>query len=612
MANNPRGSRKRQNGSAGSKRSRKPGNKRKGSRLGRLIVYWSALFLVWAVLLFGALVAYLAHDLPGTEILSLAGRSPGITFLASNGAVLGTSGPVHALPVKLADLPVTLSNAVLAIEDRRFYQHIGVDLLGVARAAIRNISAGRVVQGGSTISQQLAKNLFLTPEKSYRRKFRELLLALWLERKFTKEQLLTIYLNRVYLGAGVYGVEAAALRYFGKSSRNLTLAESAMIAGLLKAPSRYAPTVNLPLAQSRASQVLDAMVASGWLDLKAASKAKRSPATPMATYKGKNSARYFVDWVLSRVPDYVAAYKEDLTIRTTLDPEYQQAADNAFSQSLKTALNFGAAQGAIVVLGPGGAVRAMIGGRDYNTSQFNRATQAVRQPGSAFKLFVYLAGLENGFLPSHQFMDESVEIAGWRPRNYDGNYRGRVTLREAFVKSINTVAVQLAEQVGRSKVIAMARRLGVTLPMESTPSLALGTTELTLFELTSAYASVASGGKILWPFGIVEIRDRTDKVLYRRQASKMSAAMEPLIASTMDKMLMGVVAEGTGQRARLSGAAGKTGTSQDFRDAWFVGYRGEITAGVWLGNDDATPMAGVTGGGLPAELWHDFMVQVQP
>ena len=578
----------------------------------RRLAYWTIVTGVWVTILFTGLIAYYAYDLPDPDAIKMEFRSPGITFLASDGTVLGNSGPVHAVPVALNQLPVALPHAVLATEDRRFYEHGGADLLGIARAAIRNVLAGRVVQGGSTITQQLAKNLFLTPEKSFRRKFRELLLAFWLEHKFTKDQLLTIYLIRVYLGAGVYGVEAAALRYFGKTARQLSLAESAMIAGLLKAPSRYAPTGDLLLAQSRASQVLDAMVSAGWLESEAAAEGKRFPAKPIGSYSGQGSARYFVDWVLQRIPDHIGVPQRDLVVKTTLDPFFQHLADQVVSESSKRSMAASAKQAAFVALGTDGSVRAMIGGRDYRKSQFNRATQAMRQPGSAFKLFVYLAGLKEGFTPSQQFDDTAIEIDGWSPSNYDGQYRGKVSLRHAFAYSINTVAVQLAEQVGRDRVIAMARRLGLSGRIRSSPSLALGTDETTLFELTTAYASIAAGGRVLWPFGIVEIRDRTGELIYTRTTSSAGRVIEPYVATVMNDLLKAVVTEGTGKKAALPAAAGKTGTSQDFRDAWFIGYRGNITVGIWMGNDDASPMNGVTGGGLPAELWRSFMIKVQP
>ena len=581
-------------------------------RVVRRLAYWCAVVAVWSGLTVTCVILYYAHDLPNPAVLDTEFRAPGITLLAADGAVLGTSGPVHAEPVALEELPAVLLLAVLAIEDRRFYSHAGVDWLGVARAAIRNILARRVVQGGSTITQQLAKNLFLTSERSFQRKIRELLLAFWLEHSFTKDQLLTIYLNRVYLGGGTYGVEAAAWRFFGKTSRDLTLSESAMIAGLLKAPSRYAPTRDLELAQSRASQVINSMVAAGWLGEEEALRAKGSPALPTGAYTGSPGARYFIDWVLDLIPAYVGTPREDLVVMTSLEPNFQTRGEAALAASWEAATALDANQAALIAVGPDGAVQAMIGGRNYVQSQFNRATQAWRQPGSAFKVFVYLAALSAGFKPDHEINDEAIEIDGWRPRNYDGRYRGKVTLRDAFAHSINTVAVRLTEQVGRNEVIAMARRLGVTGSLRPTPSLALGTAETTLLELTTAYASVGGGGKVLWPYGIIEIRDRGGGVLYRRKQSNAGRAIEPGVAHAMDGLLKAVVTNGTGRGASLPGAAGKTGTSQDFRDAWFIGYHGDITAGIWFGNDEGTPMKQVAGGGLPAQVWRAFVVGIQP
>lgn len=578
----------------------------------RWLLYWGLVLAVWSGLTVTCVILYYAHDLPSPAVFETEFRSPGITLLAADGAVLGTAGPVHAKPVALEELPPVLPLAVLAIEDRRFYSHSGVDWLGVARAAIRNILARRVVQGGSTITQQLAKNLFLTSERSFQRKIRELLLAFWLEHGFTKDQLLTIYLNRVYLGGGTYGVEAAAWRFFGKTSRDLTLSESAMIAGLLKAPSRYAPTRNLELAQSRAAQVIDSMVGAGWLDEEAALIAKGSPARPTGAYTGSPGARYFIDWVLEQVPAYIGTPREDLVVMTSLETAFQTRGEAVLAASSKAATALDANQAALIAVGPDGAVQAMIGGRNYVQSQFNRATQARRQPGSAFKVFVYLAALNAGFKPDHQISDAAIEIDGWSPRNYDGRHRGNVTLRDAFAHSINTVAVRLTERVGRHKVIAMARRLGVTGPLRSAPSLALGTAETTLLELTTAYASVGGGGTVLWPYGITEIRDRGGSVLYRRKQSNAGRAIEPGVAHAMDGLLKAAVTNGTGRGASLPGAAGKTGTSQDFRDAWFIGYRGDITAGIWFGNDEGTPMKQVAGGGLPAQVWRAFIVGIQP
>jgi penicillin-binding protein 1A len=495
---------------------------------------------------------------------------------------------------------------VIATEDRRFYRHFGIDLIALARAALVDLRAGRVVQGGSTITQQIAKNVFLTPERSLKRKVQEALLALWLERRFSKDQLLTIYLNRVYLGAGSYGVEAAARQYFGKPASKLGLAEAAMIAGLPKAPSRYAPTRDLAQARARAAVVLDNMVAAGRLARAEADAAKARPAAVSGAYGG-SAARYFADWVIDQVPAFVGPTARDLVVHTTLDAAAQRAAEAAVA-GLGERGSVG--QAALVAMTPDGAVRAMVGGRDYAASQFNRATQARRQPGSAFKIAVYAAALEAGFAPDDAFADVPVEVAGWSPRNYGGIYLGEITLTTAFAKSSNSVAVQLAERVGRRRVIEVARRLGIASPLSPQPSLALGAGEVTLLELTGAYAVVANGGRSVIPYGIDEIRARDGTVLYRRAGSGPGRALSAAAARTLDSLLRAVVREGTGRRAALAvPAAGKTGTSQDFRDAWFIGYRPGLVAGVWLGNDDGKPMGKVTGGGLPAELWHEFMTR---
>lgn len=586
------------------KRKRKQAPRRRGL-LGR-VVYWSAIAGIWALVAAGALAAWYAYDLPDVSDLDSRTRSAGITVTAADGTVLAAYGDVYARHVARAELPQALIDAVIATEDRRFYGHFGIDLIALARAALVDLRAGSIVQGGSTITQQIAKNVFLTPERSLKRKVQEVLLALWLERRFSKDQLLTIYLNRVYLGAGNYGVEAAARHYFGKPARALGLAEAAMIAGLPKAPSRYAPTRDLAAARARAAVVLDNMVAAGRLARAEAEAAKARPAAVGGAYRGA-AARYFADWVVDQVPAFVGPAARDLVVRTTLDAAAQRAAEAALAGL------GGSAQAALVAMTPDGAVRAMVGGRDYVASQFNRATQAKRQPGSAFKIAVYAAALEAGYAPDDSFADVPVQVAGWSPRNYGDVYLGEITLTTAFAKSSNSVAVQLAERVGRRRVIEAARRLGITAPLSPQPSLALGAGEVTLLELTGAYAVVASGGRGVIPYGIEEIRGGDGAVLYRRAGSGPGRALSAAVARTLDTLLTAVVREGTGRRAALAGpAAGKTGTSQDFRDAWFIGYRPGLVAGVWLGNDDGAPLPEVTGGTLPAELWRDFMTRAQP
>jgi len=448
----------------------------------------------------------------------------------------------------------------------------------------------------------------LSPERSMRRKYKELLLAFWLERHFTKNQLLTIYLNRVYLGAGVYGVEAAANRYFGKSARVLDLAESAMLAGLLKAPSRYAPTNDLKRSQARAAQVLNSMVVTGYIPETAAERARQHPAVPLGAYTGGNNVQYFVDWILLQVPSLIGQPDRDIIVDTTFQPAHQMIGERVFRDYLKELKSHSADQAALIVIRPDGAVSAMIGGHEYAKSQFNRAVQARRQPGSAFKLFAYLAAFEQGFSPADSFSADQIVVNGWSPRNYDGNYTGRVSLKDAFARSVNTVAVRLGEEIGRGSIIEMARRLGVTGPMRDSPSLVLGTAEVTLIDLSVAYAAVANGGSLVWPHGIVKITDRDGQVLYERMSDGIRRqVLDSTVVASMDYLLRAVIDGGTGLKVGLKDAAGKTGTSQGSRDAWFIGYQGDLTLGIWLGNDNATPMEGVSGGGLPARIWGEVM-----
>ncbi len=576
--------------------------------LGRLLS-WSVALGVWALIVLLGVVTWYAYDLPDIGGLTAPAGAPTVALVAADGSEIATFGDLYSRPVALADLPPALGRAVLATEDRRFYRHFGLDLIGVARAALANLRAGRIEQGGSTITQQLAKNIFLTPERTLKRKVQETLLALWLEHELSKDQILTLYLNRVYLGAGSYGVDAAARHYFGKPATKVTLSEAAMLAGLLKAPTRYAPTRDLALARARAAQVLDSMAAAGYLTRAQAAAAKRRPAGLAPSARPQLLARYFTDWVLEQVPRYVGHAARDLVVVTTLEPRLQRLAEQAVEAALaKEGARLDASQAALVALSPQGAVRAMVGGRSYAQSQFNRATQARRQAGSAFKLFVYLAGLESGLTPDDVIVDEPVQIGDWRPRNYAGTYAGPVTLRQALARSINTVAVKVSERAGRERVIAAARRLGVEAKLAPHPSLALGTADLSLLELTTAYAALANGGEGAWPHAVSEIRDGAGRVLYRRRGSGLGRVIGPRELAHLNDMLATVIAEGTGRAARLARpAAGKTGTSQDFRDAWFIGYTADLVAGVWVGNDDARPMKRVTGGGLPARLWRRFM-----
>ena len=587
---------------------RKSGSKRR-SRLA-IFVKWSLVLVIWGLVAVAGTVAWYGYSLPDVARLDQFARRPSVTVVAADGSRLATFGGVHGAPVALEDLPPYLPHAVLATEDRRFYSHFGIDPLGVARAMLANLQAGSIRQGGSTITQQVAKNLFLQPERTLKRKIQEAMLALWLENRFSKDQILTIYLNRVYLGAGTYGMDAAAQRYFAKPASRVTLYEAAMLAGLLKAPSRDNPERHPSRAEGRAKTVLASMVAAGFLSPEAAdAAASEGPQTALAGNGLGPAVRYFADWIAGRLSGFVGGQDRDLVVVTTLDPEIQRAAE---ARTAALLAGDGAAaqveQAAAVVMAPDGAVRAMVGGRDYGLSQFNRATQALRQPGSAFKLFVYLAALENGTQPGQTVRDAPVKVGKWAPKNYGGAYHGDVTVREAAARSLNSAAVRLSERTGRDKVTAAARRLGITSDLNQGPSLALGVSEVTPLELTAAYAVLANGGHAVWPYGIAEVRDTDGNVLYRRQAAGRNELIRPWHLEGINDLLSAVVAWGTGRGAKLDRpAAGKTGTSQESRDAWFVGYTADLVAGVWLGNDDGAPMNRVTGGTLPARLWRQIM-----
>jgi penicillin-binding protein 1A len=576
---------------------------------GRRLVRWGVLAGLWATIALAGLFAYFAATLPDISDLAVAERRPSVTMLAADGSLLATFGEFFGEPLRLKEMPRHLPQAVIATEDRRFYEHHGIDPIGLARAAWTNLRAGGIVQGGSTITQQLAKNVFLTPERTFSRKIQETLLALWLERRFSKEQLLEIYLNRVYLGAGTYGVDAAARRYFNKSAREVTVYEAALIAGLLKAPSRFSPARDRERAARRASIVLENMVDTGYLTQRQADAARRESARLVEVQQARPGNRYFADWVAEFLAGFGGG-KRDLLVRTTLDPRLQSAAEAVIEETLrKEGPKAGAGQAALIAMSPDGAIRAMVGGRDYGDSQFNRATQALRQPGSAFKPFVYAAALEAGFAPASRVVDGPIRIGDWAPKNYTGRYLGETTLAEAVAESINTVAVQVSERTGRKRVVELARRLGITAELTNDASLALGTSEVTLIELTAAYTTFANGGVGAWPYGIEEVRDSRGKVLFRREGGGPGRVLSAEIAADMNQLLAGVIQHGTGRAAALGRpAAGKTGTTQDYRDALFVGYTPELIAGVWFGNDDNAPMHKITGGTLPARTWRGFML----
>jgi penicillin-binding protein 1A len=581
------------------------GSRRSG--LGRLI-YWTVVLGLWATIAAVGVFVWVAAHLPPIQSLEVPKRPPGIQILAADGKMLATRGEMAGADVPLKELPKYLPQAFLAIEDRRFYEHFGIDLIGVARAVLANLMRRGVSQGGSTLTQQLAKNLFLTQERTLHRKLQEAVLALWLERKLSKPQILELYVNRVYFGAGAYGVEAAAQRYFGKSARQVTLAEAAMLAGLVRSPSRLAPTRNPQGAAKRAEVVLAAMA----VRFVTADAVKVALARPVRTIKqpGGASANYVADWVMEVLDDLIGRVEGDVIVETTINPTLQAAAEAALSEELaQKGEKFAVEQGAVIAMTPDGAVRALVGGKSYADSQFNRAVAAKRQPGSAFKPFVYLTALERGLTPESIREDRAIDLKGWRPENYGREYFGPVTLTRALAHSLNTVSVRLTLEVGPKSVVQTAHRLGIASKLEPNASIGLGTSEVTPLELTAAFAPFANGGLAIVPHVVTRVRTAGGRTLYRRTSPYLGRIVDPRHVAMMNTMLQETLQSGTARKAELPNwtAAGKTGTSQDFRDAWFIGYTGYLIAGVWVGNDDSSATRKTTGGGLPVEIWSRVM-----
>lgn len=565
-------------------------------------------------LILGVSVLVMYDRLPNPDDL-LDGRHKGsVTLLDVNGNVFAWRGEQYGGEIRAGDVSPHLIHAILAAEDRRFYSHFGIDPRGLLRAAIANWRAGGVVQGGSTLTQQVAKNVFLTDDRSIERKLKEIPMSLAMEIKYGKDDILSLYLNRVYLGAGTYGFEAASRRYFGKSAKFLDPAEAAMLAGLLKAPSRFAPTSDIARARDRAAIVISAMREEGYLTQAQAAQARANPAS-LSHAASARTGEQFADWVMDDGPTYLTeATSEDVTIRTTFDPTAQRIAEQAMAKVFASDVRPGSsAQAAIVVMTPDGAVRAIVGGRDSQAGGFNRATQAKRQTGSAFKPFIYAAAIERGIMPNEVVVDRPLTIGDWSPENYGGGYVGPVTLSYALAHSINTVAVRTSERVGRERVRAMARKLGITTPLADGPALALGVSEASLLEMTGAFATFASGGFSGQPWGMREIRVRGDDVALMRTGDRpRRRVLDARVAALTTGMMAEVIRDGTGRRATLPGrpAAGKTGTTQAARDAWFIGFTAQYVVGVWMGYDDNRPLTGVTGGGVPAAIWRETMLRL--
>src|SRR5437660_1352357 len=546
-----------------------------------------------------------------------------VTFLDRYGNEIGSRGIKHTESVPLEDFPDQMIKAVLATEDRRFYEHFGIDIQGVFRAFVTNTQAGGVVQGGSTITQQLAKNLFLSNERTYERKINEAFLALWLEAHLNKNEILKLYLDRAYLGGGAFGVDAAARYYFGKSVRDLTLAEGAMVAGLFKAPTKFSPLINLPAARARANVVLDNLVENGFMTEGQVYGARRNPATPIDRAI-EDTPNYYLDWAFDEMRKLVDTLPKSVTsrsfvVRTAIDTNLQRYAEREVESALRQyGRDYGASQVAVVIGDLDGGVRAMIGGRDYGTSQFNRATDALRQPGSSFKPYVYATALANGYKPTSIVVDSAVCIGNWCPQNYGHSFSGSMTLTQAITRSVNVIPVKLSialghgnPKIGRAMIKDTARRAGLRTPLPDTPSMPIGADEVTVLDHTGGYTMFPNGGKSATPHAALEVRTGNGDLVWRwdRDGKKPVQALPPQVAADMNGMMHKVVEEGTARRAQLDGikAAGKTGTTNAFRDAWFVGFTGNFVCGVWFGNDDYTSTNRMTGGSLPAMTWHEIM-----
>lgn len=575
--------------------------------------YVLVLILAWGIIFGGIFFSRFLSDLPDVNSLMANGPSRDVTILDDRGHLIARKGLTQGVLVDAATMPSYVPNAFIAIEDRRFRSHFGVDPIGLARAAYENAKTGRVVQGGSTLTQQLAKNLFLVPDRNFKRKIQEAMLAAYLESRYSKDQILTLYLNRVYFGAGVYGIEAASERFFGKHASELSLPEAAMLAGSVKAPARYNPLFDPDASHERSLVVLAAMEEAGFID----EDTRQDAATTRVRIvrgSGTPSSGYFADWVMSQLQSYIGDPQEAVIVETSFDLDVQAMAERAVTAGLKEEGDkLNVSQAALVAMTPDGAVRAMVGGGSYSLSPYNRATDALRQPGSAFKPFVYLAAFERGRTPADVMHDGPIDIRGWKPEDYEGKYRGDISLTEAFAHSSNSIAVQLTQEVGPRAVVRTAKRLGIQTELQAVSSLALGTSVVTPLELTAAYVPFSNGGLAAPPHAILSIKTRSGKVLWRRKAAELARVIEPGNLAAMTRLLSEVVVTGTGKAANLADrpVAGKTGTTQDYRDAWFVGFSADLVCGVWIGNDDNSPMIKATGGSLPARIFRSFMADAE-
>ncbi|WP_316861176.1 transglycosylase domain-containing protein [uncultured Cohaesibacter sp.] len=599
--------------------SRKPPRKRAAPRaslfsrlfrFARRAVYWLVILALWGGIAAGGIVLYYGSKLPQSGDWKIPDRPPNVQIVSEDGGLIANRGKTGGQRVSLSTLPPYLADAVVAIEDHRFYHHFGFDPIGFTRAMVTNLIRGRLSQGGSTLTQQLAKNLFLEHKRTIERKVQELILAFWLETKYSKQEILEMYLNRVYLGSGATGVDAAARTYYNKPASMLTLSEAATIAGLLKAPSRLAPNKHPKDAKARAELVLAAMEREGFITAEERKLALTQSIDTVARHRD-SSLNYIADWVMAQLPELIGDTKEDIIVETTIDLRMQTLAERSIVDALdKQGKTYGVEQAALVSATPLGAVKALVGGKNYRESQFNRAVDAKRQPGSAFKPFVYLTSLELGNSPDSMRIDGPVSYNGWTPKNYSKEYMGQISLRKALALSINTIAAQLTFEVGADQVVDTAHRLGIHSKLANNLSIALGTSEVTPLELVGAYLPFANGGARATPHVIARIINKDGKALYINPNIPGARVIRPEILSLINSMMQETLITGTGKKALLPGrpAGGKTGTSQNYRDAWFVGYTANLVTGIWFGNDDGHPTKRASGGNLPAETWKAYMV----
>ncbi len=566
------------------------------------IVKTGVMAALLGVMILSIFVAIARSEIDSFEDLKASPNGQMIRFRAADGTVIQSLGPSFGRWLTIDQLPSEMKNAMVSVEDRRFYIHPGVDPIGITRSVYVRAVEGRWTQGGSTITQQLARNIYLNSNKEFGRKIREVILALAMETKFSKDQILELYLNKVYFGGGAYGVDAASRRFFDHGAENISLAEAAIIAGLVKAPSRYAPTANAQAALDRAKVVVDVMQDAGMITAVEAANVDLA-GVRLAAETPQDSVRYFTDWVLPQLDGLIDETEKPIDVWTTLDLDMQRAATTAIAANAPSG-----AQGALVSIDRDGAVKAMVGGTDYISSNYNRAVTAVRQPGSAWKLFVYLTALESGYRPEDMVEDKPVEIDGWQPKNSSGKFDGEISLRTAFAYSKNTVAAQIGQSVGTNSIANMARRFGITTPINTQPSMVLGTSDARVIDMTQAFAAVAAGGRTVTPYGITKVTTIDGELLYAAKPSSTVQLVDDWVARAMTDLLQSAVTTGTGRAANIGRpVAGKTGTTSSNKDGWFLGFSSGLTTGVWMGRDDAKRIGGLEGGRAPAQAWAAFM-----